>query len=462
MHVAQNGAISFWHADMGGPPAYRPALPGDRNVDVCIVGAGYTGLWTAWFLKQAAPDLSIAIVEREFAGFGASGRNGGWLSGSFDWHRDRYLATSTRAGVIAMERALRGTVESILQVAEVEGIDADIHRTDELTVACSPAQMARLQDQHRYAMSWDMPEDQMQVIGAAQIVEKLRIRNAVGALVLRGVARIQPAKLVRGLAQAVERCGVTIYEQTTVTGMFNGRVETDRGTIRASNIIRATEGYTASIPGQQRRLLAMNSAMIVTEPVPDALWDAIGWDGRELVGDASHAYCYAQRTAGNRIAIGGRGVPYRFGNGTDDRGQTQQKTIEMLHTILGRLLPQTVGLGLDHAWCGVMGVPRDWCASVGYDAATGIGWAGGYVGLGVSTSNLAGQTLADLVLGRKTELTALPWVNRTARQWEPEPLRWLGVHGIYQLYQMADRREAKGGGAKTSRLAGLAKLISGQ
>ena len=129
--------------------------------------------------------------------------------------------------------------------------------------------------------------------------------------------------------------------------------------------------------------------------------------------------------------------------------------------MLSTLFPSLAGIGLDHAWCGVLGVPRDWCTSVGFDAKTGLAWAGGYVGTGVSTSNLAGRTLADLILERDTELTRLPWVNRTVRAWEPEPMRWLGVHSMYRLYRMADRRE-DAGLLRTSRLAALANRLTGR
>ena len=150
----------------------------------------------------------------------------------------------------------------------------------------------------------------------------------------------------------------------------------------------------------------------------------------------------------------------RYGSRTDVDGRTQQATIDQLHEILTTLLPQTAKLRIDHAWCGVLGVPRDWCATVGLDPQTRIGWAGGYVGLGVSSSNLAGRTLGDLVLGRDTELTRLPWVNRAVRRWEPEPLRWLGGHAMYRLYRIADRREAAGR-RHGSRLAALADRITG-
>lgn len=461
MDVKTNGGISFWYADMGGVPDYRAPLPGDIDVDVCIVGAGYTGLWTAYYLKQAQPSLSIAVVEKEFAGFGASGRNGGWCSGGFSWSRDRYLASGTREGVIEFERQLRGTVDEIISVCEAEGIDADIRRTDCLNFACTPAQMQRLRETQEEERAWGVPEERRHLIGADEAAARIRIRNVQGAMLTTGVARVQPAKLVRGLAEAVERRGVRIYEQTAVTGIGKGRVTTTRGTVTAHRIIRATEGFTHGIPGNEREWIPLNSAIMVTEPVPAALWDEIGWRGQEIFGDVSHAYCYAQRTRDDRILMGGRGVPYRFGSKTDVNGQTQPATVEQLKEILYRLLPQAKGLRLDHAWCGVLGVPRDWCTTAGLDRDTGIGWAGGYVGLGVSTSNLSGRTLADLVLDRRTDLTALPWVNRRPRKWEPEPFRWLGVHAMYQLYRMADRREAASGGLKTSPLARLADLITG-
>ncbi len=272
---------------------------------------------------------------------------------------------------------------------------------------------------------------------------------------------MQPAKLVSGIAAAVERRGVRILEQTRATSIEPGVVTTDRGVVRAGRILRCLEGYTAGIRGQRRTWLPMNSAMIVTEPLSDSVWDAIGWRGAELLGDNANAYCYAQRTADGRIALGGRGIPYRFGSATDVDGRTQDWTVESLTSILHGMFPATRASRIDHAWCGVLGVPRDWCASVTFDASTGLGWAGGYVGSGLTTTNLAGQTLADLVLGRDTDLVRLPWVNRGVRRWEPEPLRWLGVRAMYGLYREADRREGKGL-ARPSRLARIGDKLTGR
>jgi glycine/D-amino acid oxidase-like deaminating enzyme len=461
MQPSRIGDVSFWYADLGGLPQQRPPLDGDTRVDVCIIGAGYTGLWSAWYLTQADPSLRILIVEKEFAGFGASGRNGGWLTGGFAWSHEKYLSTGTPEGVRAMVQAMNGTVDEVIRVAGLEGIDADIRRTDELMVAVTPAQMARVTAEVARRQRWGEGSGRVFAIGAEAARARVTIPGLLGGMVVTGVARIQPAKLVRGLAAAVERQGVAIAEGTTVTGIAPGRVTTDRGIVTARVILRATEGFTATLPGLKRDWLPLNSAQIVTEPLPAAIWDRIGWQGHEILGDFANAYCYCQRTREGRITVGARGVPYRMGSATDTNGAPDSETIRRLTAILHRHFPDTGALRIDHAWCGVLGVPRDWCATVGFDRATGIGWAGGYVGVGVSTSNLAGRTLADLVTGRDSDLVTLPWVGRRVRKWEPEPARWLGVTGMYALLNAADRREARLGGPP-SRLAALGNWLAGR
>ena len=456
---ARIGDISFWYADIGGLPSRRAALQDDTTADVCIIGAGYTGLWAAYYLKLAQPSLDVIVVEKEFAGFGASGRNGGWLTGGFAWNHDRYLTSSDADGVRRMVTALGTTVDEIIRVSQAEGIDADIHRTDELMVATNSAQLQRARTEVAHRRHWG--EDRVHMISAPETATRLAIPGALGAMAVGGVARIQPAKLVRGLASAVERLGVRIVEGTAVTSIAKGRVDTDRGCVKAPIILRATEGFTATLPGLRRDWLPLNSAQIVTEPLPRDIWDQIGWQGHEIVGDFNNTYCYCQRTREGRIVVGARGVPYKFGSGLDNRGAPDATTIRRLTAILHRHFPAARQARIDHAWCGVLGVPRDWCATVGLDRVTGIGWAGGYVGVGVSTSNLAGQTLADLVLEKATGLTDLPWVNRKVRRWEPEPLRWLGVGAMYRLYEAADRREQSRQG-KPSRLASLGNWLTGR
>jgi glycine/D-amino acid oxidase-like deaminating enzyme len=273
-------------------------------------------------------------------------------------------------------------------------------------------------------------------------------------------ARVQPARLVQGLAAAAERAGAIVYESTPVVGISPGVAEAERGRVRARYVLRATEGYTADLPGEHRALLPMNSTMIVTEPLEAAQWAQVGWDGAETMLDGAHLYTYSQRTADGRIAIGGRGVPYRFGSRTDREGPVPAATVEELRERLASLFPSLSAVPVAGAWHGILGVARDWCPTVRLDRSTGLGFAGGYAGEGVAASNLAARTLRDLVLERDSELTRLPWVGPPARAWEPEPLRFLGVRGVYSAYREADRREHASG--RASLLGALANRVAGR
>ena len=416
----RNGDVSFWWHARGGFPPRRPSLPGPVQADVCIVGAGFTGLWTAWYLKRAEPGLRVIVLDAAFAGFGASGRNGGWLTAALPGSRDRYACGPRgRAGVLDMQRQLQQTVDEVAAVCAAEGIDAHLVKGGSLSVAFTPAQHERLHETLRADRAWGLEEADVRYLDRGEIASRINFPHALAALYTPHCARVQPALLVAGLAEAAERAGAEIYEATPVSAIEPHRARTVFGDIAARYVLRATEGYTAQLPGQRRTLLPMNSSMVVTEPLGEELWRQIGWDGYETLGDEAHVYIYAQRTADGRIAIGGRGVPYRFASGVDHRGATATQTIESLGQSLRTLLPQLGEIRVEHAWCGVLGVPRDWCATVSLDAATGLGWAGGYTGHGVAAANLAGRTLADLVLREDTPRTALPWVDHRARRWEP-------------------------------------------
>ncbi|MCX5256236.1 FAD-binding oxidoreductase [Streptomyces canus] len=461
--TAVNGGISFWYADDGFPEAREP-LGGDASADVVIVGGGYTGLWTAYYLKKAVPFLRITVLEQKFCGYGASGRNGGWLYNGIAG-RDRYAKLHGHEAAVRLQKAMNDTVDEVVRAVGEEGFDAGLHKGGVLEVARTPAQLARLRAFHEHELAYG--EKDRELYGARETAERIRVADAVGSSWTPHGARVQPVKLVKGLAAAVEALGVTVHEQTPVTEIRPKHAVTPYGTVRAPYVLRCTEGFTAALKGQKRTWLPMNSSMIATEPLTDELWAAIGWEGRQTLGDMAHAYMYAQRTADGRIALGGRGVPYRFGSRTDNDGRTQAATVEALREILVGFFPMLAGTRIAHAWSGVLGVPRDWCASVTLDRSTGIGWAGGYVGSGVATANLAARTLRDLVQqdsgqGGRTELTELPWVGHKVRRWEPEPLRWLGVQGMYATYRTADRRELTSHSAESSRLARWADRIAGR
>ncbi|MFF8607922.1 NAD(P)/FAD-dependent oxidoreductase [Streptomyces sp. NPDC015346] len=463
MSSTVNGGISFWYAQEGTPAAREP-LPGDTTADVCIVGAGYTGLWTAYYLKKAVPFLNITVLEAKFCGYGASGRNGGWLYNGIAG-RDRYAKLHGHDAAVRLQQAMNDTVGEVVRVAADEGIDADIHQGGVLEIAHSPAQLARLKQFHAAEIAFG--EKERELFGARETADRIRVTGAVASSWTPHGARLHPVKLVKGLAAAVEALGVTIHESTPVTEIKPKHAVTPYGTVRAPYVLRCTEGFTASLAGQRRTWLPMNSSMIATEPLTDAQWETIGWNGLETLGDMAHAYMYAQRTADGRIALGGRGVPYRYGSRTDNDGRTQPRTVEALREILVRFFPTLAGVSIAHAWSGVLGVPRDWCATVTLDRSTGLGWAGGYVGSGVATANLAARTLRDLIQqdsgqSGPTDLTGLPWVNHKVRTWEPEPLRWLGVQTLYAAYRTADHHESTTHTPTTARIATLANRLAGR
>jgi glycine/D-amino acid oxidase-like deaminating enzyme len=452
-------ATSHWWTSLGGDPPLRPPLVGDREADVAIVGAGYTGLWTAYELKRARPQLEVVVLEARFAGFGASGRNGGWLQGLLAGSRERYAARAGRDAVLRAQRAMQATVGEVARVAAEEEIDCDLVHAGSLTVATTAPQEARLREALADDRRWGLGEEDVRPLDAAELAARVRVAGARAALFSPHCARVHPAKLVRGLAAAAERRGVRIFEASPVTAIAAGRAETARGTVRARTVIRATEGYTARLPGARRALVPLNSSMIATEPLGEAVWEQLGWEGAETLLHDAHLYTYLQRTADGRIAIGGRGVPYRFGS-SSATGAVDRRTVRELHERLAQLFPAVRDAGVAGAWAGVLGVARDWTPSVGLDPATGLGWAGGYVGEGVAAANLAGRTLRDLVLGEDTELTRLPWVGWRSPRWEPEPLRFAGIRAVYALYRAADRVEDRTG--RPSPLARLAALVAGR
>ena len=450
--------LSLWHDTTDDDWTPRPALPGDLDVDVAIVGAGYTGLWTAYYLALADPSLRIAVLEREVAGFGASGRNGGWCSALFPasigWLAKRY----GRDAAVAQHRAMQATVDEVGRAAAAEGIDCDFAKAGTVVVARTPQQLARARAEVDEARRWGFSSDDVALLGAAEATGRLDAVGVLGATYTPHCAAIHPARLVRGLAKAVERHDVTIYEQTAVTRIEPHLVTTTHGNVRADVVVRATEGFTAQLPGLRRALAPVYSLMVATEPLPDEVWDQIGLARRETFADHRHLVVYGQRTADNRLAFGGRGAPYHFASRIRPGQDREPDVFAALREVLVDLLPPVRGATFTHAWGGPLGIARDWCASVGLDRATGLAWAGGYVGDGVSTTNLAGRTLADLVLERDTDLVRLPWVNHRSRRWEPEPLRWLGVSASLAVMTGADAEETRTG-RQSRRAATLNRLL---
>jgi glycine/D-amino acid oxidase-like deaminating enzyme len=453
-------SVSFWFDRLGGMPEPRPALEGSVDADVCILGGGYTGLWTAYELRRADPTLEVVVLEREVAGFGASGRNGGWVLGVVSGSREGWIERGGHAGALALERAIHATVDEVGRVVQAEGIDCDFVKGGTLVVAQSELELERLRARHAADREFGLDERDSVLLDAEALARRVHVRGGVGALFSPHCARVQPAKLVRGLAEAAERAGATIYERTAAVAIEPGRVPTAGGEVRARWIVRATEAYTANLPGLRRVLAPVNSAMIATEPLSAGAWEELGWSGYETMLDGRRLYTYLQRTADGRIALGGRGVPYLYGSRTAREDAPPPETVASLRRRLRDLFGDAADVGVAGAWQGVLGVTRTWRPAVGIDAARGLAWAGGYAGDGVAASNLAARTLRDLLLGTDSELTRLPWVGPPERVWEPEPLRYAGIHTVHRLLRAADKVERRTG--RPSRLGDVAVTISGR
>ena len=434
----------LWHDGLPAQPPREP-LPGDRSADVAIVGGGYTGLWTAYYLARADPSLRIMVLERDVVGAGASGRNGGWCSALFPTSWRQMAKDASRESVRSMQVALEDAVDEVGRVATQERIDCDYVRAGTVSLLRNPAQLISGRDEVAEARAWGFGPATLDLVGREDALSRLAGSRTLGAVTSAHCAALQPAALVRGLAAATERAGVVLHERTTALEVAPGRVTTARGVVRAEIVLLATEGYTAQLPGHRRDVVPVYSLMLATEPLPAALWEQIGLQDRATFTDHRHLTIYGQRTADDRIAFGGRGAPYHFGSRVDPSYEHVDRVHDSLRRTLVDLLPVLRDAAITHRWGGNLAVPRDWYPSVGLDRTTGLAWAGGYVGDGVATSNLAGRTVADLVLGADTPRTRLPWVRRRSARWEPEPLRWAGVNLVTALMTHADRVEARTG-----------------
>lgn len=419
----------------------RPSLSTELKVDVAIIGGGYTGLWTAYWTKKNNPKLSVAIFEREVVGFGASGRNGGWCSSYFSASMDRVSRESSRQAAIDLQNAMHDIVDEVGEVIREEGIHCDWAKGGILMAIRTPEQLIRAQEDVEWYRSWGYGPEHFELLSASDAAERIGATNLLGATFTPHNARIQPAKLVRGLAHAVENLGVTIYDHSTVESFAPRTLTVNGHSVSATYIIRATEGYTTQFKSHKRDVAPVYSLMLASEPLPDEVWATIGLHNFETFADMRHLVIYGQRTADNRLAFGGRGAPYHYGSAIKPEFDRNAAVHAMIWETLVELFPVLANYTYTHTWGGPLGIPRDWFSTVGLDPKTGIGWGGGYVGDGVGTSALAGHTLADLITGTQSSRVTLPWVNRRSRTWEVEPFRWLGANLGLKVMTAADFEE---------------------
>ena len=423
-------SFSFWLETCGDDLTPRPPLDGSVDVDVAILGAGYTGLWTAYQLLRQEPGLRVAIVEREIAGFGASGRNGGWCYpsiaiGPAELTR-RYGREAARETLLALEDAVR----EVEQVCAVEGIDADIARDGAMDIARASWQLPKVIGAYEEYEAVGLG-GHVELLDAARTIARVAAAGAIAAFRKKGAMAIQPAKLARGAARSVERLGGTIYEQTTVLDYHGGdrpRLVTDRGEVRASRaIVLAGEAYLTRLDKTRRHMIPLTSNMVCTEPLPDSFWAEAGWPGRDLVGGSGLTGGYIQKTADGRIALGPYRTRYPFSSTITDALDRDEGVFAHARRCVTAWFPLLRDVRVTHAWGGVFGMARDFMPTMGFNPRTKIAMGCGYGGSGVAAAMLSGQVLADLIRGQQTGLTGLPMTSHKPKEWEPEPLRWAGV-----------------------------------
>lgn len=438
--------LSLWHDTL--PSAEhiaRQCLDRNLDTDVAIVGGGYTGLWTAYYLQQLRPDLSVTVLDANIAGYGASGRNGGWATAELAMGLDKMTALHGAEKSSAMFRAMFDTIDELQNVLTAESIDCDFVKGGSLNAASHPVHIERLTAQRDVWRRHGFGEDDIRWLNKNEVEDRLSANGLLGANFHPHCAAIHPAKLVRGLAQVVERSGATIYENSPVRKISPHRVELDKATVTARFVIRATEGFTRSLRSHRRNLLPLYSYMVATEPLPADVLRQLGWSGRETFKDARNLIIYSQITADGRIAFGGRGAPYHFGSAVKPEFDWDNAVHEKIVKSMHELFPMVRDAKITHRWGGPLGVPRNWHSFVNFDQVTGMASAGGYVGDGVAASNLAGRCLAHLINADDHPLTKLAWVQSRSRRWEVEPFRYLGVNGLLKLSDQMDKHERRTG-----------------
>ncbi len=431
--------------------ARRPLQTTDRPVprrsDVVVIGAGYTGLWTALYLKRLNPALDVVVVDAEGVGHGASGRNGGWCSALLPFTLTDIARQHGHQTAVDMRLCALNNFNDMRTVLSGLAIECDYVSGGTLTVARNRIQALRLEHELSEARLFGASDSDLRLLSDLSSSQHVHVSSTEGALFTPHCAALHPRKLVDGLARACLKLGVVICERSRVEHFTTGHVEIlhddHRTSISCQWVVRATEGYTARFRDSRRTLLPLYSFMVATEPLNEANVQDLRWTKRETVHDARNGVVYAQLTADNRIAFGGRGAPYHYGSRIRDSFDFDDSVHASLVETLHDFFPVTRDLAITHRWGGPLGVPRDWRNFVRVDENRRVATGGGYSGDGVSLAHLTGRMIAHAITRQPHADLTLPWFGHENPTWEPEPLRWLGVNTLRLLVDSIDETEQR-------------------
>lgn len=426
-----------------------PEISSSESFDVVIIGAGYSGLWTAHHLLNLDRSLSIAILDAQQPGFGASGRNGGWCSAFSPMSLEVVAAQSGRQGAIHLQTALVAAVDEIGAYVTDTQIKCGWHKGGTLSFAINEPQLQRIKKSISTSRTFGFDEQFVNYIAAEEAEQRVRIPFSLGASYSPHCAALQPAQLVDGLVGQLLLRNVQFFGSTRVTEIQPNRVlaytTTGNVTVGAKWIVRGTEGFTPRLKQYRRDVAPLYSYMIATEPLSDSQWKDIGWNNRETVSDGRNLVIYAQRTADGRIAFGGRGAPYKYASRIGSHFDNNANIHLLIEKSMREMFPAIGDTAVTHKWGGALGVHRDWFTSARLDHKSHIASLGGYVGDGVAFSYVAAKEVATSILGTASDYRPLPIVNHVSPRWEPEPLRYIGINSILRLAARADETEKKTG-----------------
>jgi len=433
---------SFWH-EVAPPYEPGPPLEGERRVDIAIIGGGYTGLWTAYHLKTEQPSLEVAVLEQEVAGYGASGRNGGFamtlLGRSLDDLKQQFGA----AEALEAHKAVVAAIDGIGQFARDNNVDCDYEKNGIITVSTTPWQDAIIEK--------DMKAAQEMGIQDIRFLDGQTVRDVVHSPTYRcaheegACAILNPAKLAWGLAGAIRQKGVALYEGTPVQQVRRSdggvEVKTEGGLLRAEKAVLATNAYSVHFPHIAKWVVPLYTYIVLTEPLTPAQWDSIGWKGRQGIEDRLGGLHYYRPTTDGRIAWGGDAFPYHFGSGIGPQFDQDETVFARLRASFARTFPTLSGVKFTHAWGGPVGITIRFVPTFGSLEGGRIHYGVGYCGHGVAPTYVGGEILRDLVLDKKTERTNLCFVKKEAIAFPPEPLRYLAVTTSLRYLDRQDRSD---------------------
>ena len=428
---------SFWMKTR----KYEPddPLQGEIDVDVAIIGGGFTGLSTAYHLKKAEPTMRIVIFESEVIGYGASGRNGGFNMTLFGLTLSitalRFGKTKAKQAHHYMERA----VDLLQDLVSELNLDCDYEHPGFLRVATSEKYKKRILHEIEFAHKLGL--EGIEWLDQDRIQEEVKSPMYLGAWWEPRCGILNPAKLSWSWAETIRPMGIEIYERTPVTEVSRGpqkiMLSTPEGKVRAEKVVFATNAWSHFFTKLKSKQIPVWTHVVITEPLTDAQYRSIGWQNRQGIEDARNLVHYYRLTVDNRIVMGGRDVS--VSKGFDMDRDHNDKIFKGLRNDVVEIFPPLKNINFSDAWGGPVSVPIDMAPAIGYLGDKRVVYSLGCVGHGVSLTHLNGQTVRDLVLERQTDLTDVFFVNRTTIPWPPEPLRGLAIKAIVGYMHIEDR-----------------------